>query len=144
MQCISMEIQVLKIYLMHENWRVITRNTCSVVSACRVPQNWCHSCIIISKFYNCSFFLHYRPHTHSVTLRLIPVAIPAVLPLSPIPIAVQLFKANHTHTHPFNSALSGTTQQETVSGSGISWDICKSAPCYRQITMPAPHRSVFL
>jgi len=57
------------------------------------------------------------------------------------------------HTHPF---LSGTTQvsqyqkgntnlqQETVSGSGISWAIRKSAPRSRQKTMPAPHHSVFL
>jgi len=29
-----------------------------------------------------------------------------------------------------------------VSGSGISWDICKSAPRSRQITTPAPHHSV--
>ena len=35
-------------------------------------------------------------------------------------------------------------KQETVSGSGISWAICKSAPRSRQITTPAPHRSVFL
>ena len=35
-------------------------------------------------------------------------------------------------------------KQETVSGSGISWAICKSAPCSRQTTMPAPHHSVFL
>ena len=34
-------------------------------------------------------------------------------------------------------------KQETVSGSGISKAICKSAPCSRQITTPAPHRSVF-
>ena len=27
----------------------------------------------------------------------------------------------------------------TVSGSGISWAVCKPAPCTRQITMPAPH-----
>ena len=62
------------------------------------------------------------------------------------------------HTHPFNGPLSGTTQvsqyqkdktnmvllkQETVSGSCISWAICKSAPRSRQITMPAPHHSVF-
>ena len=58
-------------------------------------------------------------------------------------------------THPFNGPLSGTTQvsqyqkgktnleQETVSGSGISWAICKSAPRSRQITTPAPHCSVF-
>jgi len=31
-----------------------------------------------------------------------------------------------------------------VSGSGISWAICKSAPRPRQITTPAPHHSVFL
>jgi len=35
-------------------------------------------------------------------------------------------------------------KQETVSGSGISWAICKSARSSRQITMPAPHHSVFL
>ena len=34
-------------------------------------------------------------------------------------------------------------KQETVSGSGISWNICKSAPRSRQITTPEPHRSVF-
>jgi len=65
----------------------------------------------------------------------------------------------HTHTHPFNGPFSGTTQvsryqkgqtnldllkQETVSGSGISWAICKSAPRSRLITMPAPNHSSFL
>ena len=35
-------------------------------------------------------------------------------------------------------------QQETVSGSGIRWAICKSALCPRQITTPASHHSVFL
>ena len=35
-------------------------------------------------------------------------------------------------------------KQETLSGSGISWTICKSVPSSRQITTPAPHRSVFL
>ena len=34
-------------------------------------------------------------------------------------------------------------EQETVSGSGSSWTICKSAPRSRQITTPAPHHSVF-
>ena len=71
--------------------------------------------------------------------------------------ALQL-TCKHTHTHPFNDRLSRTTwvsryqkgkpiwillKQETVSGSGISWAICKSAPRSRQITMPAPHQSVF-
>ena len=63
-------------------------------------------------------------------------------------------KLEHTHTHPFNGLLSGITQvsryqiwillkQEVVSGSGISWATCKSAPHSRQITTPAPHHSVF-
>ena len=34
-------------------------------------------------------------------------------------------------------------KQETVSGSGISWTVCKSAPRSRQMTTPAPHHSVF-
>ena len=68
------------------------------------------------------------------------------------------FTDRHTHARLFNGPLSGTTQvsryqkvkpiwillkQETVSGSSISWAICKSAPHSRQITTPAPHHSVF-
>ena len=64
----------------------------------------------------------------------------------------------HTHTHTLNGPFSGSTQvsryqksktnldlleQETVSGSGISWAICKSAPCSTQTTTPVPHHSVF-
>ena len=64
----------------------------------------------------------------------------------------------HTHTHPFNGPFSGTTRvsryqkgktnldllkQEIVSGSGISWAICKSASSSRQITTPATHHSSF-
>ena len=63
-----------------------------------------------------------------------------------------------THTHPFNGPFPGLPRwagtrkvkpiwillkQETVSGSGISRAVCKSAPCSRQITTPAPHYSVF-
>ena len=63
----------------------------------------------------------------------------------------------HTHTHLMALWLglpgwAGTRKvkpiwillkQETVSGSGIRWAICKSAPRSRQITMPATHRSLF-
>jgi len=67
-------------------------------------------------------------------------------------------KRQHTHTHTFNGPFprlpgwAGTRKvkpiwillkQETVSGSGISWAMYKSAPHYRQITTPAPHNSVF-
>jgi len=34
-------------------------------------------------------------------------------------------------------------EQEAVSGSGISWAICKSAPCPKEITMPAPTAQFF-
>ena len=70
------------------------------------------------------------------------------------------FAHTHTHTHTlFNGPLSGTTRVSRYQkgktdldfteardneGSGISWAICKSAPRSRQITMPTPHRSVFL
>ena len=66
---------------------------------------------------------------------------------------------SHTHTHTHLTSLfpglpgcAGTRKvkpiwillkQETVSGSSISWAICKSAPRSRQTTMPAPHQSVF-
>ena len=77
-----------------------------------------------------------------------------------VPRAQRYYPSCHanTHTHPFNGPFSGTTRvsryqkgkpvwillkQETVSGSGISWAICKSAPRCRQITTPTPHHSVF-
>ena len=64
----------------------------------------------------------------------------------------------YTHTHPFNGSFSGTTQvnryqegkpiwillkQETVSGSGISWAICKSAPCSKQTPCQHPTTRFF-
>ena len=68
-------------------------------------------------------------------------------------------KTNLTRTHTRLTALfpglprwAGTRKvkpiwillkQETVSGSSISWAICKSAPSSRQIIMPAPHHSSF-
>jgi len=69
------------------------------------------------------------------------------------------WKHTHTHTHTLLTALcpglhrwAGTRkvkpisillEQETVSGSGISWAICKSAPRSRQKTTPVPHHSSF-
>jgi len=77
--------------------------------------------------------------------------------------ALTMTTHTHIHTHPFNGPLSGTTRvsqkessltrkvkpiwislkQETVSGSGISWAICKSAPRSGQTATPAPDHSVF-
>jgi len=49
----------------------------------------------------------------------------------------------YTHTRPFNGPLVRILlKQETVSGSSISWAVCKSAPGSRQTTTPAPHHSV--
>jgi len=61
----------------------------------------------------------------------------------------------HTHTHTtilwpswVSLQQKGKTnldllEKEIVSGSGISWAICKSAPWPRYITTPASHHSVF-
>jgi len=66
----------------------------------------------------------------------------------------------HTHarTHTSNGPFPGIARwagtrkvkpvwillkQKTMSGSGISWAICKTAPCSRQITTPLPYHSVF-
>ena len=69
-----------------------------------------------------------------------------------------LIEYTHTRTQQFNGPFPGLpgwagtrkvkpiwilVKQATVSGNGISWAICKSAPCSRQITVPAPHHSVF-
>jgi len=60
----------------------------------------------------------------------------------------------HTHTH-LMAVWAGWAstrkvkpiwillKQETVSGNGISWAVCKSAFHSRHTTMPAPHYSVF-
>ena len=100
----------------------ITRSFIDVKTACHIKN--------LLEFKKCTMDISWNTHTHT-----------------------------HTHTHPFNGPLSGTTRvsryqkgkpiwillkQETMSGSGISWAICKSAPCSRQITTPAPHHSVFL
>ena len=50
--------------------------------------------------------------------------------------------APEKQNHPGKTNLD-LLEQEIVSGSGISWAICKSAPRSRQITMPASHHSVF-
>jgi len=65
----------------------------------------------------------------------------------------------YTHTHTRSTALCPglprwastrkvkpiwiLLKQETVSGSGFSWVVCKSASRSRQITMPEPHHLVF-
>ena len=69
------------------------------------------------------------------------------------------YQNQHTHTCPFNSPLSGTTQVSRYQTGKTTLDftvardsewqwhqlghICKSAPRSRQITMPEPHHSVF-
>ena len=47
------------------------------------------------------------------------------------------------HRQSKKASILWSHHEETVSGSGISWAICKSARRSRQITTPAPHHSVF-
>jgi len=52
-----------------------------------------------------------------------------------------------TWVRPYQKGKSKTNldflEQQTVSGSGVSWALGKSAPCPRQITTLTPHHSVF-
>jgi len=100
-----------------------------------------------------------RPNTTSTTLAWMATSAAWVrgqtvnLPAGYMPSHAKL----HTHTRltalfPGLPGWAGTTEvkpiwilldQEAVSGSGISWAVCKSAPRSRQITMPVPHHSVF-
>ena len=78
--------------------------------------------------------------------------------LAPAPVKLRPYGAIQTHTYRLTALCLGLPgragtrkvkpiwillKQETVSGSGISWAICKSAPRSRQTTMPAPHHSAF-
>ena len=63
------------------------------------------------------------------------------------------FTTVNFNTHPFNGSFSWTTQvsqyqkgknqSETVSSSGISWAICKSAPCSRLTPCQHPTTQFF-
>ena len=75
-------------------------------------------------------------------------------------VLIHRINCTNTHTHSRLTALfpglpgrAGTRKakpiwillkQETVSGNAISWAICKSAPCSRQTTTPAPQPLCFL
>jgi len=69
----------------------------------------------------------FEEHTHTQT------RLPAIFPGLPRPAAIRKVKL-----------IWILLKQETVSGIGISWAVCKSPPCSRQITMPAPQHSVFI
>jgi len=87
---------------------------------------------------------------------------PALHTMRAVPVIVIIIhlhqEQNKNNKHPFNGPFPGLPRWagtrkvkpiwillklETVSGSGISWAICRSAPRSRQITMPAPHHSDF-
>jgi len=72
---------------------------------------------------------------------------------------VHAFLCTHAHTHPFNGPFSGTTQVSRYQRGKTSLDFTEASdsewqwhqlgrmqvsPRSRQITMPAPHHSVFL
>ena len=96
--------------------------------------------------------LHWPYHTYAQSLR------KGNKHLAHVPLGIWHAINQHTHTR-LTALFSGTTRvsryqrgktnldfywsKETVSDSGISWAICNSAPRSRQITMPAPHHSVF-
>ena len=93
------------------------------------PLGWAHLHSSPNRFYNrlCSYrrlYNHGYTHTHTRLTALFP-GLPGW--------------ASARKVRPIWILL----KQETVSGSGISSAICKSAPRSRQITMPACHHSVY-
>ena len=114
-----------------------------------------HLCIsLFAEDRNCIDRLQIRYHTCQLS------ATPSSKPCFKLDLKAGFKLQFYTHTRArartFNGPFSGTTQvssyqkgkpiwillkQETVSGSGISWTICKSAPRSRQITTPALHQS---
>jgi len=92
-----------------------------MVSVCQSSQNWSTEVWYLLKIKSNESDITHHTHTRART---------------------RTRTRTHTHTHPYNG-LWILLKQETVSGSGISWAICKSAPSSRQTTMPAPHHSVF-
>jgi len=76
---------------------------------------------------------HTRRHTHTHTHTHTHIRLTALFPGLPVP-----GWAGTRKVKPIWILL----KQETVSGNGISWAICKSAPGSRQIA-PAPHNLVF-
>jgi len=92
---------------------------------------------------------------HPYVLKLLVLAMPQYRSGCCLSYLIRIHTHTHTHTRltgifPGLPRWAGTRKakpiwillkQETVSGSGIRWNICKSAPRSRQITMPAPHHS---
>ena len=78
----------------------------------------------LTRYRNCKFYNFARTisrHADGISRYSVP---PSAGPLLPLSLRILL-------------------KQETVSGSGNSWAICKSAPRTREITMPTPHHLVF-
>ena len=79
-------------------------------------------------FANFSFTFHVITHTHTTVLR------PSWI----------LSGSTRVSRHQKGKTNLDLLEQEIMSGSVISWAICKSAPWPRHITMPTPNQSVFL
>jgi len=76
-------------------------------------------------------YIRTRDHTRCNHYTTTPHCRPMVLLLSIFPFYPHSFPS---HSLPVPETVWNLLKQETVSGSGISWAICKSASCCRQIT----------
>ena len=105
-------------YLRSSDGRLLVyHNDCQALSTA-----WFHPVFLLATADTCSILLKLHTHTHTRLKALFP-GLPGWASTRKVkPIWILL-------------------KQETVSGSGISWAICKSAPRFRQITTPAPHHS---
>jgi len=143
-----------------ENWSQGSPDLNSVDIQCGALQQYCHkiSDIVVRKYFLCrgcsdNQLGQWGPAWKSASLELVDDILHVDGDVDSVVEA-----RVRTHTHPFNGPFLGlprwagtrrvkpiwiSLKQETVSGRGISWAVCKSAPRSRQMTTPAPHHSVF-
>jgi len=160
--CVCWRVSVLSHTLASTHCRGLTcLSTCSSSPLTCIPRHryahLCHphrrQCSDRCRMAGSRALLRLAKYTTSTTM----IAPPAgMTPGSQVSTPLCLSKHTHTRLTGLFPRLPGSAgtrkvktiwillKQETVSGSGISWAICKSAPSSRQIITPAPHRSVFL
>ena len=161
-QLVLKNIHSLKPYLcryfpiLSINFLHLLRSTACSLFSTRAQQSFTTSLpqVFFSLFKPFKSISTYPPHMFKVSALIIHTQKAHFCLLQKINIS-QFFDNTHTRLTAFFPGLLGWAgtrkvkpiwillKQETVSGSGISWAICKSAPRSRQITTAATHHSVF-
>jgi len=152
-------ICVILCYLRTVNWRCVSRCLTLYldVRCCILQPLKMHTVHIVTIGHQLSTLTELHQHC-SRRLSLLLTMLNILQTLQWVGICHVQLQQQQQQQHPFNGHLSVTTrvsqyqkgktsldllEQEILSGSGISWATCKSAPRPRQVTTPASHHPVF-